>query len=133
VVTPVLILSYTLGLKHGPQGVAVGFSIAMVLAIVPVLLWAKHGTLITMRDILRAVTPALMSIAIGAAATLAVRPMVDPVEPAFVRLVVESTILFGVYLFSLLFIMKQKSVYMGLLRETGLWPVGSRRTDGEKV
>jgi hypothetical protein len=58
---------------------------------------------------------------------------VDPVDPAFVRLVVESTILFGVYLFSLLFIMKQKSMYMGLLRENGLWPVGSRRTDGEKV
>jgi len=74
-----------------------------------------------------------MKLLILAAATLVVRPMVDPVDPAFVRLVVESTILFGVYLFSLLFIMKQKSVYMELLRETSLWPVGSRRTDGEKV
>jgi PST family polysaccharide transporter len=133
VMTPVLILSYALGLNHGPQGVAVGFSTTMLLATVPVLLWAKHGTLITMRDILRAVTPSSMSIAIGAAVTLAVRPMVDPVDPAFVRLVVESTILFSVYLFSLFFIMKQKSVYMGLLRETGLWPVGSRRTEGEKA
>src|SRR2546425_6707194 len=33
VATPLLILSYALGLKHGPQGVAVGFSIAMVLSI----------------------------------------------------------------------------------------------------
>ena len=59
--------------------------------------------------------------------------MLDPVDPAFVRLVAESTILFGGYLFNLLFIMKQKSVYMGLLRQTGLWPVGSQRTDAEKV
>jgi O-antigen/teichoic acid export membrane protein len=131
--TPALILSYALGLKHGPQGVAMGFSITMLLAIVPVVLWAKHGTLITMRDILTAVTPSSVSITIGAAATLAVRPMVDPVDPAFVRLVAESTILFGVYLFSLLFIMKQKPVYMGLLRQTGLWPVGSRWMEGEKA
>jgi PST family polysaccharide transporter len=133
VVTPMLILSYALGLKHGPQGVAVGFSITMVLAIVPVLRWATHGTSITIRDVLRAVTPASMSIAIGAAATLAVRPIVDPVEPAFVRLVTESSVLFGVYLFSLLFIMKQKSAYVGLLREIGLWPVGRWRMEGEKA
>jgi len=111
----------------------VGFSVTMLLAIVPVMLWAKQGTLITMRDILRTVTPSSMSVAIGAAAMLAVRPMVDPVDPAFVRLAVESTILFGVYLFSLLFIMKQKPVYMGLLRETGLWPVGSWRTNAANV
>jgi PST family polysaccharide transporter len=133
VVTPVLILSYALGLKHGPQGVAVRFSITMVLFIVPVLLWAKHGTLITMRDILRAVTPASMSIAIGSAATLAVQPMLGRVEPPFVRLIAESTVLFGVYLLSLLFIMKQKSVYMGLLQELGLWPIGSWRTAVKQV
>jgi O-antigen/teichoic acid export membrane protein len=116
VVTPVLLLSYVLGLKHGPQGVAVGFSVTMLLSIVPVLLWAKQGTLITMRDILRAVMPASISIAVGAAATLIARPMVDPVTPAFVRLVVESTIMVGAYAFTLLLVMKQKSMYVGLFR-----------------
>ena len=133
VVTPVLILSYGLGLKHGPEGVAGGFSIAMVLCIVPVLLWAKQGTLITLRDILRAARPASISIAIAAAVTLALRPMLDRVDPTFVRLVAESTLLFGVYFATLLFIMEQKSVYMALLREVGLWPVGSCRTGQGRV
>ena len=133
VATPLLILSYALGLKHGPQGVAVGFSIAMVLSIVPVMLWAKQGTLITLRDILRAATPGSMSTVLGVASILAIRPILGQVEPALVRLMAESTVLFGVYLLTLLFIMKQKSVYMGLLREIGLWPVGSSRTAVEKV
>lgn len=128
VVTPVLILGYALGLKHGPQGVAVGFSITMVLSIVPVLMWAKRGTLMTMWDIIRAARPASMSIIIGVAATLAVGPMLGRVELAFVRLIANSTVLFGVYLLTLLFIMKQKSVYMSLLQDIGLWPLGSSRT-----
>jgi hypothetical protein len=74
-----------------------------------------------------------MSIAIGSAATLAVQPMLGRVEPPFVRLIAESTVLFGVYLLSLLFIMKQKSVYMGLLQELGLWPIGSWRTAVKQV
>jgi len=118
--TPVLVLSYALGLPHGPQGVALGFSVTMVLAVVPVLMWAKYGTAITMRDILGAARPASISIAIAVVATLALRPMVDRVEPAFVRLVTESTGLFAVYLFTLLFVMKQKSVYVELLRNIGL-------------
>jgi hypothetical protein len=107
VVTPVLIVSYVLGLTHGPQGVAVGFSIVMVLSIVPVLLWAKHGTPITLKDILRAVAPSSTSVIIGA---------------------VEATILFGTYAFALLFVMNQKPMYAALLRETGLWPAGGPRT-----
>jgi hypothetical protein len=42
-----------------------------------------------------------------------------------------------VYLFALLFVMNQKSMYVALLRDTGLWPAGeayasqlSRQCDG---
>jgi hypothetical protein len=98
------------------------------------ILWAKHGTPITVRDILKAATPSATSIAIGTAATVAVQTMMARVEPPFARLVAESTILFGVYLFALLFIMRQKSVLVGLLREIGFpWPFGSRGTVVGKV
>jgi PST family polysaccharide transporter len=130
VVTPALILSYILGLGHGPQGVAIGFSVTMVLAVVPVVLWATRGTAVTMRDILRAVAPAAISIATGAVALLIARPMLAALQPAFVRLVAESTVLFGVYLFTLLFVMNQKSVYLALLRDTGLRGGDSRGTAG---
>ena len=133
VVTPVLILSYALGLKHGPQGVAAGLSTTMLLSIVPVVLWARHGTLISMPDILRAARPASVSVAIGAAAMLATRPMINGVSPAFVRLVTESVVLCAVYLFSLFFIMGQRSVYMGLFREMGFWPLGDGTTGEPRV
>jgi O-antigen/teichoic acid export membrane protein len=121
-VTPVLILGYALGLRYGPAGVAMGFSATMTICVVPVLLWAKCGTLITMWDIFKSARPALVSIVMGVAATLVVRPLIDRMEPGFERLVLESSVLFGVYLFTLAFVMKQKSVYMGLLREIGLFP-----------
>lgn len=130
VMTPLLILSYVLGVPHGPQGVAAGLSITMVLAIVPLLQWARHGTLITMRDICRVIAPLLLSTGIGAAAALIVRPGVKA-EPAFVQLVVETAVFFGGYVLSLLFVMKQRSVYLAVLEDIGLWPVGSSsRTSG---
>jgi O-antigen/teichoic acid export membrane protein len=128
VVTPVLILGYSLGLGYGPQGVAAGFSASIVVLIVPVILWAKHGTLITAGDVLRAVGRPALSVILGAAATLALRSLLGLVQPAFLRLVVETSVLFGVYGLVLLFILKQKEVYLDLLRTTGLWPMGARRS-----
>jgi O-antigen/teichoic acid export membrane protein len=119
-ITPVLLLSYALGLQHGLEGVAAGFSTAMILAALPVMLWAKHGTLITMRDILKAMTPPIASIIVGAAAALGAQSIVDRVEAPLARLVVECSILCVVYLITLLFAMGQLSVYTKLLRETGL-------------
>ena len=130
VVTPVVILGYALGLPYGPAGVAVGFSASMVLLIAPVILWAKHGTLITAADVLRAVGRPVLSAVLGAAATLALRGLLGLVQPAFLRLVVETAVLFGVYILILLFILKQKEVYLDLLRTTGLWPMGARRNQG---
>ncbi|HSM87435.1 MAG TPA: lipopolysaccharide biosynthesis protein [Candidatus Limnocylindrales bacterium] len=121
-ITPVVILGYALGLQWGPLGVAAGFSISMTLAALPVILWAKHGTLITAGDVFRAVARPLLAIVIGAAAVLLAAGLLDRIQPAFLRLVVETGILFGVHLLVLLFVMKQKAAYVGLLRETRLWP-----------
>jgi O-antigen/teichoic acid export membrane protein len=123
IVTPVLILGYTLGVGHGPQGVAVGFSASIVLISVPVVLWAKRGTLITARDTLRALMCPSLSSAIGTAAFFGLRGLLHRVDSAFPRLVAESAVLIGVYLVIMLFVMKQKEVYTGLLRQTGLWPL----------
>ena len=126
VIAPVVILSYVVGLKWGPDGVAAGFSIAMAALAIPVIAWAKHGTLITTGDAFKAVARPLGSIAFGAAAWWGLSGLVNKVGPVFPRLVLESAILFGVYGLVMLFVMKQKSVYVAVLRETGLWP-GARR------
>ncbi len=133
VVTPVLILGYSVGLSDGPVGVAVGFSTTLAVCAMPVLMWAKRGTLITMLDILQSAKPALVSIVMGVVATLAVRPLIDRLDPGFVRLVLESGVLFGVYLVTLVFVMKQRSVYAGLLRDMGLFPAGVGRAGSRKA
>jgi O-antigen/teichoic acid export membrane protein len=51
-IAPVVILGYLAGLSHGSTGVAIGFSIAMILLVVPAIWWAKRGTLISTSDIL---------------------------------------------------------------------------------
>ena len=128
--TPVLITSYALGLRHGPHGVAIGFSIGMAVCTLPFQLCAKHGTSITLRDLFKAMAPSVMSIATGAALTFAAQSVVQRLGQPFERLVTESAILFGIYLLTLLFIMKQKTVYADLLRGAGLaWPTQSRHLE----
>jgi PST family polysaccharide transporter len=53
--TPVYLLSFVIGLPFGAKGVALGFSIAQLLAFFPCFLWAIRGTNIRMRDILAVV------------------------------------------------------------------------------
>lgn len=119
---PVVILGYAIGLRWGPQGVAAGFSISMTLAVVPLILWAKHGTLISVGDVFKAVMRPTLSIVTGAAVALLVGGLLGRIQPALLRLVAETGILFGVHLLVLLFVMNQKAVYVALLRETRLWP-----------
>src|SRR5262249_34990881 len=45
--TPVVIVGIVLGLKHGPEGGALGYSVAMALVVLPITAWAKHGTSVT--------------------------------------------------------------------------------------
>ena len=69
----------------------------------------------------------LLSVLIGAGAAWTASGLTVQLNPTFLRLVVESTILFGVYLLTLLFVMGQKTVYVSLLKEIGLWPAANRR------
>jgi O-antigen/teichoic acid export membrane protein len=120
-VAPVVILGYTIGVHWGPQGVAAGFSCAMALTVLPVIFWAKKGTSITGADVFQTVSRPLASTAIAVAASMAVASLVDLIHPPFLRLLLESGILFGIHFSILAFVMKQKTIYLGLLREMRFW------------
>jgi TRAP-type uncharacterized transport system fused permease subunit len=124
VIAPVVILGYTLGLQNGPKGVAAGFSIAMLLLLVPMMLWAKHGSLITNRDVFEVILRPFSAVLIGAAITLAVKPWWQGLTPVILRLSVACAVLFGVYFGTLLFVMGQKDVFLDVLRHAPLWPAG---------
>jgi PST family polysaccharide transporter len=125
VFTPIIILGYTLGLSHGPRGVAAGFSITLVLLVVPLLFWAQYGqqnTVINWKDILKSTTPSFFSVVAAALAALIANHVFTSIVPPFLRLVAETTFFLAIYLLVLLFVMNQISLFQSFLRELGLWP-----------
>jgi O-antigen/teichoic acid export membrane protein len=122
VIAPVVIVGYGLGLTAGPQGVALGFSTAMMLLVVPIVFWAVRGTMISPGDIARAVAHPILSIAAAAAGAWILRGWTNQFETALSRLIAETAILFGLYAVVLLWGFGQQSKYAVILRQAGLWP-----------
>ncbi len=132
-IAPVVIVGYVVGLPYGPIGVATGFSIATVLLAVPVIYWVTRGTPISAVETLTVVMRPLLSILIGAAAALVVWNFTQPLPSPLLRLIINNTVLFGVYGIFLCFVMGQKVVYIALLREMGIWPSIGRHKRKEPV
>jgi PST family polysaccharide transporter len=116
VFAPALITGYVIGLPFGPKGVALGYSTAVALSIVPRIAWGVRGTGISLRDIGRAASGPLISGGIAAAVGLALQSLPGTSLSPLVRLVIDSTILLGIYAVVLLFVLGQKAFYFGLLR-----------------
>ena len=113
--TPIVIAGYLVGLPHGPKGVALGYSLAMTLWVVPHLAWCVHGTVISFRDILGAVGRPLLS-ALVAAAVGWVAISLSPEYPSPLgRLCVGVPVILIGYLGMLLYGMGQKSFYLNLV------------------
>jgi PST family polysaccharide transporter len=118
-IAPVVVLGCIVGLPHGPAGVAIGFSAAMFVLIVPVVQWATQGTLITLGDVLRMAIPPLASVLVGAVAAYLTARASAHLAP-LVRLSIVTLVLFGVHAAVLLFGFRQKEFYADVLRATGL-------------
>jgi PST family polysaccharide transporter len=128
-IAPVVILGYIAGLRYGANGVAAGFSIATLLLVVPVICCSTPGTSISALDAFRVILRPLISILAGAGVAVAAWSFIHVLTPPLLRLVIANVVLFGVYGIVLLFIMGQKSVYVALLREIGVWPFGRRNRE----
>lgn len=119
-IAPVVVIGYLVGLPYGSKGVAFGFSAAMILLVVPVVQWAKHGTSVTTRDMLRTAMHPLISIVAGSAVALGVNWLMADVPSALLRLCVVSAVLFASYAVVLLFVLGEKQTYLDLLRVSGV-------------
>jgi O-antigen/teichoic acid export membrane protein len=115
VIAPLLILAYVMGLPYGPKGVALAYSATMLLWVVPVVAWSVHGTVISLRDVLLAVSPPLASSLVAAGLAFAVRSVYGQSLSPMPRLVLETTVLLLTFLGMLLFATGQKSLYLDLL------------------
>lgn len=115
VLAPLVILAYWVGLRYGPNGVAIGYSAMMALLTVPFILWSKAGSPITGKDTLNAIKkPALAGILAGFAGAAIKIAMAEQV-PAYIRLITGVIVTIGLYAWLLLYPMGQKNFYLGLL------------------
>jgi PST family polysaccharide transporter len=116
-ICPVVIGGYTLGLSHGAYGVAFGFSAALLLVVVPVLHWARHGTSVSMRDIAQAALPPLFtSVAASGATWVMVVEMFSGAAP-LLRVSVAFVVIFALHYGLLAVCFGQWQVYADLLRK----------------
>jgi len=116
VFAPLIMGGYVLGLPYGPKGVAFAYSVVMTLWVIPHIAWCIHGTAISFRDILLAVSRPLASSIVAAGLTFALRFFYVQWLPPLPRLVLESTVLLATFLGILVFVTGQKSFYLDLLR-----------------
>jgi PST family polysaccharide transporter len=116
VFAPIMITGYAIGLPHGPRGVAFAYSAVMTLWVIPHTLWCVHGTVISLREVLLAVSRPLASGALAGALAFALRLICGEFASPLPRLVVESSVLFITFFAVLLFATGQKSLYVDLLR-----------------
>jgi len=116
VFAPLVIAAYVIGLRYGPKGVALAYSTAMVLWVVPHIAWCLHGTVISLADIGRVVSRPLFSGLVAAGLAFGAQSAWGGALTPLPRLVLGATILVATYLGMLLYVMGQKQVYVDLLR-----------------
>jgi O-antigen/teichoic acid export membrane protein len=116
VIAPVVILGYVVGLPYGPEGVALGYSVAMSLLTFPMIAWAIQDTPISLRSILEAAKAPFLSAIVSAIPSAGVYLACSQLSP-LTRLLCSGTVLLLAYLIMLLFVTGQKQFYAELLRD----------------
>ena len=116
VLAPVMIAGYAMGLPYGPKGVALAYSVMMMLCVIPLIGCAVRGTVISVRDILRALSRPLLSGTVAAGLALGLQFSYGSLVSPLFRLVIGVTLVFGTYLAMLLFAMGQRRFYLDILR-----------------
>jgi O-antigen/teichoic acid export membrane protein len=115
--TPVVIVGILLGLSHGPTGVAMGYSAAMVLILIPITAWSKHGTGIAWSDLWNVTRKPFLAGLVAGVIGFAARFCLSSggLAPILV-LALGVGLVFGVYACALV-AMGQKRLYLDLLTE----------------
>lgn len=135
VLAPVVIVAYIIGLPYGPSGVALAYSSAMTLLVVPLIAWCIHGTGITGRDILQTVSRPFVSGIVAAILSFCIKlyfgqfvSVIEATAQAFdvqlhidhllfplLQLTLGGLAMIIVYLWMLLYVMGQKAIYLDLI------------------
>lgn len=116
VIAPLVITGYVIGLPHGPKGVALGYSAAMAIWILPHIAWCVRGTAISFWDVIHTLSRPLISGAVAAVLPLLLMLFSGQWMTPLPRLLVGTSVFTAVYLIMLLLVMGQKEFYISLVR-----------------
>lgn len=116
VFAPTIVAGYFVGLSHGPKGIAFAYSAVMTLWVVPFIAWCVHGTPVSLKDVLRAVSRPLGFGILAGGIGYGVQVIWGQLLPLLPRLVLETTVLLIAFFGLLLFSAEQRTLYLGLLR-----------------
>ena len=116
VLAPLVSCAYLVGLPFGPRGVAFAYSAAMTLWLVPHVIWCLHGTMISLRDLLLAAGRPFLSGAVAALVATTFAAQTAHYDVPILRVALGGAIMLAVYAWFLLFVLKQRSFYFGLLK-----------------
>jgi O-antigen/teichoic acid export membrane protein len=116
VIAPLVIAGYVIGLRYGPKGVALGYSVAMALWILPHIAWCVHGTAISFWNVIETLSRPLLSGVVASILPLILEWTYSQQTSALFRLVAGVTLFLGVYVLMLLYVMGQKAFYVNLVQ-----------------
>jgi PST family polysaccharide transporter len=116
VIAPLVILGYVIGLPYGPKGVALGYSIAMALWVLPHIAWCVKGTAISFQDVIRTIGRPLLACIVAAGPALAVQILYASSFRPLPRLLLGLVVFWSVYLGILLYVLGQRKFYLDILR-----------------
>ena len=116
-IAPVVVLGIVAGLRHGPTGVALGYSTAMIVLVIPVVAWAVRGTEITAgaywESIKRPLGAGVLAGAAGALFKFLVHDSLAPIP----LLGIGLTLSLGLYAWIFLELFGERAFYLYLLRQ----------------
>ena len=115
-IAPAVILGILIGLHFGPKGVAVAYSTVMTLLILPVIIWAIHGTGIVLTDVLKALKPPAVAGLFAAATGVVFKVLFGSALSRMMLLILGLCLVLGIYSWVLLIAMKQKAFFVDLAR-----------------
>ncbi|WP_425908310.1 lipopolysaccharide biosynthesis protein [Nitrobacter sp. TKz-YC02] len=115
VIAPLVITAYLIGLPYGPTGVALAYSSALVLWLVPHILWCTYRTVIFPRDLLWTLSKPLVSALVAAAFAFLIQRYIGESLSPLPRLLLAAVTMGITYILMLLFVMGQNALYLDIL------------------
>jgi O-antigen/teichoic acid export membrane protein len=139
IIAPLVLTACFIGLPYGPTGVAFAYSTALLLWLIPQLVWCVHGTMLTPKDLLIAVGPTLIAGVAAALVGWTAEHWIAGLSSPIARLMRGACVTFVSYYCMLLFVLGQKAMYFDVLREllapivSGIRDVWARKLASERV